>query len=238
MCKCIYIHNCKYVYIPYFYIHIYMHINTFTYICTYICIYIHIHIYMWIYIYVYLDIYIYMYGYIHMYAHCKHIVSITPIHMYAYICMYPYIQSHEWVPTIGVHDSCMCVAGLRVTNAHCKHHPKGISVSIWVRTCVRAHTYIFIYYAHTSPFVVHLSHCLFENFSIPVYWLSCPPPSIHPLPSTPPLSWTRRNAPIYEAGADFLVGTDIKEPFVKHLLRETECIHAKARRFLLFWVFL
>jgi len=28
------------------------------------------------------------------------------------------------------------------------------------------------------------------------------------------------------------VGTDFKEPFVKRLLRETECIHAKARRFL------
>jgi len=41
----------------------------------------------------------------------------------------------------------------------------------------------------------------------------------------------KRNAPIYEAGADFLSGTDIKEPFVKHLLRETECIHAKARRY-------
>lgn len=41
----------------------------------------------------------------------------------------------------------------------------------------------------------------------------------------------KRNAHIYEAGADFLAGTDIKEPFVKHLLRETECSHSRARRY-------
>jgi chorismate mutase len=41
----------------------------------------------------------------------------------------------------------------------------------------------------------------------------------------------KRNSPIYQTGAEFLAGTDIKEPFVKHLLRETECSHAKARRY-------
>ena len=41
----------------------------------------------------------------------------------------------------------------------------------------------------------------------------------------------KRNAAIYTAGADFLQGTGIEEPFVKHLLRETECSHAKARRY-------
>uniref|UniRef100_A0A6U4S705 chorismate mutase n=1 Tax=Hemiselmis andersenii TaxID=464988 RepID=A0A6U4S705_HEMAN len=41
----------------------------------------------------------------------------------------------------------------------------------------------------------------------------------------------KRNLPVYQPGADFLKGTGIGECYTKHLLGETEAIHAKARRY-------
>jgi len=41
----------------------------------------------------------------------------------------------------------------------------------------------------------------------------------------------KRNLAVYQPGADILKGTGIAECYTKHLLSETEAIHAKARRY-------